>query len=247
MHEFSLEFEIRVDDPLGLRVERRQLAAVGYSKALDDLFLQPRLATLNWGERPRFRRLNDDDRHVIEQTIGAIPEIISRYISARLGAEVDFVVYDIKVESIILHCIKFKVFAKLKTLAEIAAVLGVLMQGYTFIDQSPAEPVSVSCQVYVTEPRYVANHIEHILEHAPAELLDHSDSQCTRLKQILLEQLGYYTGSIDGKYGNLTAAAEAAFAADEGLTSRDTEALYKRVVRRVHRQLLAEHMNDQHS
>ena len=89
--------------------------------------------------------------------------------------------------------------------------------------------VSIGCSIYVTGAQEVNSHARNAIRYQPEQFLNSEIPNCVLLRQRLLANHGFYTGAIDGKYGNLTVQAEERAFEYLNLDNPDIVELYTRL------------------
>lgn len=89
--------------------------------------------------------------------------------------------------------------------------------------------VSIGCSIYVTGAQEVNRHARNAMRYQPEQFFNSEISNCVLLRQRLLANHGFYAGTIDGKYGNLTVQAEERAFEHLNLDKPDIVELYTRL------------------
>lgn len=223
--EFLVKHPSRLDDPTPA------LDPAIYADAIDRLF-RPRtiLTATDWQQSSNsksFRPPTEQDRMMILRSYAAAREVILKTELPQRGPDLEFCVVSEMLDEVRFGCVTGRftaVVAALSLSANVAMAAVAVKQGY--FDRPN---VSIGCSIYVTGAEEVNRHVRNAMRYQPEHFLNSEISNCVMLRQRLLANHGFYTGAIDGKYGNLTIQAETKAFEHLNLGSADIIELYTRL------------------
>ena len=239
-HYYALKFEFEFLEPGLIAFEEPEFLQRMNPTLFDDLQSNKFVLQRDWKNESSSRtyRSLSAAEILLANNISACSFYVINKTLLEICGQDNYQIFEAIIEDFNFGCIKVtwqvavkttKKIGKLSNNALVGSLGAMVIMNSCSIQNEPKPRINIKyeCSESVHEPQAVSYMAKGVLNTNPESFMSPS---CDKTRQRLLKYSGFYGGSIDGKFGNKSYAAEAKLANQFGILPDDRTRVYKKAI-----------------